>query len=77
MVPELLGWYGVASLLVAYALLNFDVLSPHSLSYLLLNITGSVGILVDALSQRNWQPAVLNVVWGLIAVASLVRVMMR
>ncbi len=75
-VAEALGWYGVGALLSAYALSSFEVLTPDSLPYLLLNITGAIGIVVDALGQKNYQPAVLNVVWSLIGVIALVRVLM-
>jgi hypothetical protein len=73
---EALGWYGVAALLAAYALLNFGVLQPESPAYLLLNITGGMGIVVDALSQKNWQPAVLNIIWSVIGVIAVVRIIL-
>lgn len=72
---ELFSWYGVAAILSAYALLNFHVLSVNSLSYQLLNITGGLGILIDAWASRNYQPVVLNVVWIVIALIAMVRIL--
>lgn len=57
------GWVGVLFILAAYALLTFGVLGADDWAYHALNAFGSVGIIVDALAQKNWQPAVLNVVW--------------
>jgi hypothetical protein len=37
----------------------------------LLNLTGSIGIVVSAISKKDYQPVVLNVVWGLVALISL------
>jgi hypothetical protein len=70
---EVLGWYGVAAILIAYALLNFEVIATHSLSYQLLNITGAVGIILDAWNQKNWQPVVLNIFWLLIALYAILK----
>jgi hypothetical protein len=70
-ITEILGWYGVVAILLAYALLNFDILSNKSLTYQLLNLTGAIGIVIDALDDKNYQPMVLNIVWALVAVFSL------
>lgn len=70
---EVAGWYGVAAILGAYVLQNFGVIATDSLTYLLLNLTGSVTILADAWTARNWQPAVLNIVWALVALIGLLR----
>lgn len=72
-VVEGLGWYGVVAILSAYALLSFDVITAHSLTYQLLNASGAIGIGIDALYAKNYQPVVLNAVWLFIALVSLLR----
>ncbi len=57
------GWIGVVLILTAYALLTFEALDAGDWAFHALNAVGSLGIIADALAQRNWQPAVLNVVW--------------
>lgn len=74
-VIEGLGWYGVLAILSAYALLSFDQISAHSVAYQLLNASGAVGIGVDALYAKNYQPVVLNAVWLLIALVALSRLL--
>ena len=73
---ESLGWYGVSAILLAYTLISFLVIEPDSWQYQLLNISGSIGIIVSSLSKRDYQPVVLNVAWLLIAVVALVGVIL-
>lgn len=70
---EWFGWYGVAAILSAYAGASFGVLGVSDRTYLWLNATGAIGVAVDAYRQKNWQPAVLNVVWAIVAVTAIVR----
>lgn len=69
---EFIGWLGVIAIIGAYALLNFGVFSPRDLSYQLLNALGALGIVIDALRQKDYQPAVLNILWAIIALFSIV-----
>lgn len=72
-VLELVGWYGVMSILVAYSLASFKVVEVGSLMYQLLNLTGALGIVITSLSKKDKQPAVLNVVWASIALVAIIR----
>ncbi|MFA6445628.1 MAG: hypothetical protein WCW14_00035 [Candidatus Paceibacterota bacterium] len=73
-ITEILGWYGVVAILLAYGFSNMDILSVHSPIYQILNLTGALGIVVDALDDKDYQPAVLNVIWAGIAIIALFRV---
>ena len=68
-----IGWYGVLAILLAYLLLSLDVITAHSLAYQLLNLTGALGIIIEALSKKDMQPAVLNIVWACIAIVVLIQ----
>lgn len=72
---ELVGWYGVVAILVAYALLSFGVITSNSLIYQILNGTGALGIVLDALKDKNYQPAVLNTVWAIIAIIAIFNIL--
>lgn len=72
-----LGWYGVLAILLAYLMVNVNLLSVHSLGYQLLNLTGAIGIIAEALSKKDVQPAVLNVIWGAIAIFAIVRLVIK
>ena len=69
---EWLGWLGVAAIFGAYALLSFGMLTSDQLIYQLLNLFGGFAILVDAWVDRNYQPVVLNALWALVALVSIV-----
>ncbi|HLD18069.1 MAG TPA: hypothetical protein VJB99_03270 [Patescibacteria group bacterium] len=72
-VTEICGWIGVVAVLAAYAFLNFGFLSLHHPIYAGLNAVGSVGIILDAWNQKNYQPVVLNTLWFAIAIFALLR----
>lgn len=73
-ITEILGWYGVVAILGAYALLSLNILSSHSLWYQGLNLTGAIGIVIDAWDDKNTQPAVLNVIWAIIAFIAIIKI---
>lgn len=72
-VSEGIGWYGTIAIVGAFALNNFGFITTQSLLYQILNITGSFGILYIATLKKDWQPAVLNAVWAVIAIIALIR----
>lgn len=68
---ELFGWYGALAILAAYALVSFAVIAPTDLTYQILNGTGALGIVCVSLYKRAYQPAVLNIMWTLIALIAI------
>jgi hypothetical protein len=72
---ELFGWYGTGAIILAYALVSLSVLEPTDLVYQLLNVTGALGVLGISIYKRAYQPAVLNVVWTLIALVAITKVL--
>jgi hypothetical protein len=68
---ESLGWVGVASILLAYALHTFGVLDT-GLWYQMLNLAGALGIVVSSIDNKNYQPIILNLIWAGIAVVGIV-----
>ncbi|MFZ5955178.1 MAG: CBU_0592 family membrane protein [Nanoarchaeota archaeon] len=71
---EIIGWCGVLMLLSAYALLNFHVIYVNDFSYQFLNLIGSVSIIIISLFKRAYQPAVLNIIWAIIAMIALFQI---
>lgn len=69
----ILGWYGVLAILGSYTLLSLGVVEADSLVYQLLNLTGAGGLMIDAVNDKDHQPAVLNAFWMVIAVISMIR----
>ena len=72
---EILGWYGVTAILLAYLLNSLNIINSSNLWYSILNLTGAIGIVIDAWRQKNYQPVVLNLVWGLVAFIVILRML--
>lgn len=70
---EIAGWYGAVTIVGAYALVSFGVVSSEGIVYQLLNLTGAIGILIISLVKRVFQSVALNIVWALIATAAITR----
>ena len=69
---EQMGWVGVAFVVGAYLANVLGVLSGDDIGYLLANVVGAFGIMVDARKDHNWQAVVLNAIWfaiGMLGIA--------
>lgn len=75
LLQEIVGWYGTVILLLAYALVSFNVLSSSSLMFQAMNASGALAIVYPCLKKKDYQPVVLNMVWGLVALVALVRIL--
>ncbi len=71
------GWYGVLAILLAYGLVTFNVVAAKSYVYQLLNLTGAVGLVAEAASKRDVQPAALNIVWAIVAAIAVIQLIVR
>lgn len=70
---EIGGWVGVGAILGAYGLVSFGRIGSGDAVYQLLNVVGSLLVVIQAASVRNYQPMVLNIVWATIALTALVK----
>ncbi len=59
----------------AYALLSLGFVNSDSLFFQLLNLTGAIGIAIDAYYDKDTQPVVLNVIWAIIAIIAIVKIL--
>ena len=71
---EIIGWYGTVAIVGAYALSSFNILSPQDIIYQILNLTGALGIVIISLRKKTYQPAVLNIIWTIIALIALLQI---
>jgi hypothetical protein len=67
------GWVGAALVVVAYALVSFDRLSPATLRYQTLNILGSIALIVNTAWHAAWPSTAVNIIWAAIALLALTR----
>ena len=71
---EVFGWYGTVAIVGAYALLSFAFIKQDNLIYQGLNLTGALGILTDTYFKKDYQPAVLNIIWSVIALIAIIQI---
>lgn len=76
-VSEIVGWYGTVAILGAYALSSFNIISPQTFLYQILNVTGAVAIIVISLRKKTYQPAVLNIIWAAIGLVVLLKILLK
>ncbi len=76
LLDESIGWYGTCAIVLAYALVSFNVLSPSTFLYQILNGTGALGIVYISFKKKAYQPGVLNIIWAIIAAIAIIRLLM-
>ena len=74
---EALGWLGAVALLLSFALGAASLVKPTSAAYLGLNLFGAMGLAHASLSRRAYSPALLNIIWAVIAAVSLLFVFVK
>jgi hypothetical protein len=74
-VDQVVQVIGALMILAAFAALQAGKLGPASRIYLVLNLVGSVVLTGLAWHEEQWGFLLLEVVWALVSVWSLVRVL--
>ncbi len=72
---EIFGWYGTCAIVIAYILVSFSVISSSSFQYQILNLTGALGIAAISFYRRTYQPAVLNLIWFVVALIAIINIL--
>ena len=75
--PDVVGIFGVFLLLTAYALLNTNKLSAHSIRYQLLNFFGAGFILFSLFFNWNTSAVLIEVAWMLISMIGIYNIVRK
>jgi hypothetical protein len=70
---DLVGWTGVAALLLAYALVSTRKVAGDSLVYQMLNLVGGAFLIVNSFHYRAFPSVAVNIAWIGIAVYAMAR----
>lgn len=68
---EISGWIGFVLLLISYTLLAKNIFKSSDFKYQFLNLLGAILIIINSFYHNAYAPAILNVIWGLIALISI------
>jgi hypothetical protein len=72
-VDQLVQVVGALLILSAFAAAQFDVMDPHSRTYLVLNAAGSAVLAVLAWNERQWGFLLLEFVWAAVSLWGLIQ----
>ena len=73
MIYDILGWIGTILVLIAYLLLSTNKIN-NGKTYQLLNLFASLFIAIGLLPKNAWFSFALQVVWGSIALITLIKI---
>ncbi len=70
---QIAGWMGMIMVVLAYYLISHEKINGSHKHYQILNLLGAIGIGISVYEQRAWPAFALQIVWGIITVASMVK----
>lgn len=76
LVINIIGWVGSAAVVLAYALISTKRVQGDSLIYQLLNLFGSLFLIVNTVYLSAFPSAFVNLVWVGIALFALARIVL-
>lgn len=76
MIFDIIGWIGMVLVLAAYLLLSTNKIDNGKV-YQVLNLVASILMAIGLFPTKAWFSFTLQVVWGLIAIISLVKILRK
>jgi hypothetical protein len=70
---QIAGWTGTILIVGAFFLNSNNKLSSGDKTYQLMNLFGAICIGINVFHNHAWPAVALQVVWGLIAIASIIK----
>lgn len=70
---QIIGWIGAFLIVLAYFLVSYKKVKSDSRTYQAMNLIGAIGVGVNASYQEAWPSFVIQIIWSVIAIATLVK----
>ena len=74
---DILGWIGSVEVILAYALISNGKVHGKSVSYQLLNLTGSIFLIANTIYYHAYPSTAINGVWMVVAIVALAKVWLK
>jgi len=74
---DILGWIGSIEVVAAYGLNSSQKIKSDALSFQLLNLTGSVFLIINSIYKEVFPFTFINSVWAVIAVVAIVGILKK
>lgn len=70
---EVIGWVGSVAVVAAYLLVSYQKLEADSYFYQILNLVGSICLIINTFYNHAFPSMTVNIIWSFIAIAVLVK----
>ena len=70
---QISGWIGMVFVVLAYYLISHNKVNSSSKYYQILNLLGAIGVGINVFFQHAWSALALQIIWGIIAIASIIK----
>jgi len=71
---QIFGWIGTFLIVLAYFLVSYKKVDGSSKVYQAMNLFGAIGVGINVFHQQAWPAVALQIVWGIIAIFSLIKI---
>lgn len=71
---QIIGWAGALLVVLAYFLISYKKIASTSKLYQILNLVGAICVGINAYYQEAFPSFFIQIVWGIIAVTSLIKI---
>ena len=71
---DIIGWVGSVCVLAAYGMLSLHKLNAKSKMYQILNIFGSICLIINTIFYSAYPSTFVNIVWMLIGIFALLNI---
>jgi hypothetical protein len=70
---DIIGWVGSACVVYAFTMNIFGKLATTSSLYFILNILGSILLIVNTYFHQAYPSMAVNIIWVLVAIGALIK----
>lgn len=68
---DMLGWVGFVLIIIAFVLVSFGFIEGRTYLYQILNLAGGLALGFVSYRRKDYQPALLNAAFAIVAVVSI------